>query len=204
MVGWLISFVLFFLLSGCEKIMQEMYDQPRYEPLEKSEFFLDGQSSRPLVDHTVIHSSGGFSSPSSGREGITKIYNKVREENLAKGSIPFPITFKLLRRGQERYNIYCTPCHGPAGYGHGLIVLHGFSAPPSYHSVRLRLAPDSHFYNVITQGYGQMFSYASRVKPRDRWAIVAYIRALQLSQHAPLTKVLKRVKEGQIQSHAEK
>lgn len=202
LVGWLILFA--FLFSGCEQIMQDMYDQPRYEPLEKSKFFLDGQSSRPLVDHTVIHSGGGFSSSSSGREGVTRSYGRVGEVNLAEGDIPFPVTLKLLQRGQERYNIYCSPCHGLVGYGHGLVVLHGFPAPPSYHSERLRNAPDAHFYNVITTGFGRMFSYASRVKPRDRWTIVAYIRALQLSQYASLGKVLKIVKEGQIQSHAAK
>lgn len=201
-VGWLI--LCAFLLSGCEQIMQDMYDQPRHEPLEKSRFFLDGQSSRPLVEHTVIHAAGGFAGPSSGRESLVKHHGTVGEVNLAQGDIPIPITLKLLQRGQERYNIYCSPCHGIAGYGHGLVVLHGFPAPPSYHIPRLRHAPDAHFYNVITTGFARMFSYASRVKPRDRWAITAYIRALQLSQHASLDRVLDMVKERPFQLQEEK
>lgn len=175
--------------------MQDMYDQPRYEPFEKSRLFPDEQSARPLVANTVIHSSGGFSSPSSGREGIARTYRKVGEGELAHGDIPVPITLKLLQRGQERYNIYCTPCHGPAGYGDGLVVRRGFPAPPSYHLAYLRSMPDAHFYNVIARGFGRMFSYADRVKSRDRWAIVAYIRALQLSQHAQLDEVLAILKE---------
>ncbi|HEX7368702.1 MAG TPA: cytochrome c, partial [Rhodanobacteraceae bacterium] len=98
---------------------------------------------------------------------------------------PLPITPALLARGQQRFNIYCAPCHSRVGDGDGMIAERGFPHPPSYHTPALRNAPDSHFYKVITDGYGVMYSYADRVSPRDRWAIVAYIRALQLSQHAP-------------------
>ncbi len=98
---------------------------------------------------------------------------------------PLPPTAALLQRGRERFDIYCAPCHGRSGYGDGMVVRRGFPAPPSYHTDALRHAPDSHFYQVITHGYGVMYPYAARVSPRDRWAIVAYIRALQLSQHAP-------------------
>jgi mono/diheme cytochrome c family protein len=97
---------------------------------------------------------------------------------------PYPVTLQLLRRGQERYTIYCLPCHSALGDGDGRVVRRGFPAPPSYHSERLRAAPDRHLYEVITHGYGVMYPYADRVEPSDRWAIVAYIRALQLSQHA--------------------
>jgi mono/diheme cytochrome c family protein len=102
---------------------------------------------------------------------------------------PLPLTAATLARGQERFNIYCSPCHSEAGDGDGMVVRRGFPHPPSYHSERLRHAPDAHFFNVITHGYGAMFSYADRIEPDDRWAIVAYIRALQLSQHARLQDV---------------
>lgn len=98
---------------------------------------------------------------------------------------PPPVTMALLQRGQERFHIYCTPCHSELGDGHGMIVQRGFPEPPSYHSDRLRNAPTQHFYDVITDGYGAMYSFAGRVAPADRWAIAAYIRALQLSQHPP-------------------
>jgi mono/diheme cytochrome c family protein len=99
-------------------------------------------------------------------------------------AFPFPITRQVLERGRERYNIYCTPCHGYTGEGRGMIVQRGFPQPPSYHTDRLRQAPVGHLYDVISNGYGAMYSYAARISPEDRWAIVAYIRALQLSQHA--------------------
>ena len=101
----------------------------------------------------------------------------------AKPALPPPVTLALLRRGQERFRIYCTPCHSEIGDGHGMIVQRGFPAPPSYHINRLREAPVQHFYNVITNGYGAMYSFAARVKPTDRWAVAAYIRALQRSQN---------------------
>lgn len=101
--------------------------------------------------------------------------------------LPMPLTHSLLKRGHEQFNIYCTPCHGLTGYGNGMVVQRGFPSPPSYHSERLRNAPLRLFYDVITNGYGIMYSYADRVAPADRWAIAAYIRALQLSQSAKLT-----------------
>jgi hypothetical protein len=174
--------VILFFLAGCENVMQNMYDQPKYKPFERSEFFLDGQSARPRVEHTVAYSSGVFAGASSGRRGlITSV-----EEDPEQGNIPFFVTSSLLQRGQERYNIYCVPCHGSGGDGDGLVVRHGFPSPPSYHSERLRNIPDVYFYRVITQGFGRMLSYADRVEPEDRWAIVAYIRELQLSRQTPL------------------
>ncbi|HJT06952.1 MAG TPA: cytochrome c, partial [Stellaceae bacterium] len=102
---------------------------------------------------------------------------------------PFPATAQVLERGQQRFNVYCSPCHGEAGDGNGMIVQRGFPRPPSYHIDRLRQAPSQHFYDVISNGYGAMYSYAARVAPADRWAIVAYIRALQASQNATLAQV---------------
>jgi mono/diheme cytochrome c family protein len=102
---------------------------------------------------------------------------------------PPPVTLALLERGQGRFRIYCTPCHSELGDGRGMVVRRGFPAPPSYHIDRLRAAPVEHFYDVITHGYGAMYSYANRVQPADRWAIAAYIRALQLSQHASIDDV---------------
>ena len=161
------------LLSGCERGLHEMYEQPKYKPLAPTPLFSDGNSSRPQVPDTVVYSSGALAGSSSGRRGT------------AGSSTEPPVSAALLKRGQERFEIFCTPCHSEAGDGDGMVVRRGFPAPPSYHIDRLRNAPDSHFYDVITNGYGVMYPYSDRIAPRDRWAIVAYIRALQLSQHAP-------------------
>lgn len=185
----MVLIAILFLLSGCENLMQDMYDQPKHDPFEKSELFPQGQSARPLMDNTVVHASGGFASSSSGRVGIKKV-------DISGVNIPFPVTLKILQRGQERYNIYCTPCHGLVGDGDGMVVRRGFPRPPSYHSERLRNVPDGHFYNVMTWGFGRMLSYADRIEPQDRWAIVAYIRALQLSQHTRLADVPKNVRQS--------
>ena len=114
------------------------------------------------------------------RAGVDAEKRRVQAENAP--AIPYPITMRLLQRGRERFQIYCEPCHSPLGDGDGMIARRGFPHPPSYHIARLRAAPDRHFYDVITNGYGIMYSYADRVAPEDRWAIVAYIRALQRSQ----------------------
>lgn len=153
------------LLGGCQ---QKMADQPRYEPLDPSSFFADGQSSRPRVPGTVPR--GALPQPLPD----------------ASADFPVPIRMALLERGRERYNINCAPCHDRTGSGNGMIVQRGFPRPPSFHEERLKQAPPGHIYRVITQGYGMMASYANRVLPEDRWAIAAYIRALQLSQAAPL------------------
>jgi len=171
-------------LAGCEKAKQDMYDQPRYKPFAKSELFSDENSARPLPAGTMPRASGGMADASGGRSGMQEMQHDVAAERAQK--IPYPITEQLLHRGQQRYEIYCMPCHSPVGDGDGLVVRRGFPAPPSYHIERLRQAPDRHFYDVITNGYGIMYPYADRVAPPDRWAIVAYIRALQLSQHAPV------------------
>jgi mono/diheme cytochrome c family protein len=194
-------------LSGCEKAMQDMYNQPKYKPLAASPFWSDGRSSRPEVAGTVARSGGASAGTSSGRLGQlplpmaeAPVYpvddNGNVKANLAPDSPkpltatnPLPIDRQTLDRGRERFDIYCSPCHSIAGDGDGMVPRRGFPHPPSYHTPRLRNAPDAHFYNVITQGYGMMYSYADRVAPNDRWAIVAYIRALQLSQDAGLEDV---------------
>jgi Cytochrome C oxidase, cbb3-type, subunit III len=175
-------FVAMLLLGGCEKHMQDMYDQARYKPLAASTLFADGGASQAPVTGTEVHARGDFSGTSSGRIGADRATLWDRDEHAATN--PYPRTLELLRHGQDRFNIYCAPCHSPVGDGDGYIVRRGFPAPPSYHIDRLREASDRHFFDVMTLGYGIMYSYADRITPADRWAIVAYIRALQLSQHA--------------------
>jgi mono/diheme cytochrome c family protein len=169
-------------LGGCEKMMRNMYDQPRYKPMRESRLFPDGTSARSPVPGTVAAASGNLAGTSSGRIGAEQAQLEATLDNAQ--TMPFPITMQLLHRGQERFNIYCMPCHSPVGDGDGMVVRRGFPAPPSYHIDRLRHAPDRHFYDVMTNGYGVMRPYSDRVPPEDRWAIVAYIRALQLSQYA--------------------
>lgn len=179
--AWMLSMAV--LAAGCEKAKQDMYDQPRYKPMAPSSLFSDGTSARTPPAGSVAHARGPFSGSTGGRLGEQAVERD--QAALAAQSQPYPVTPQLLRRGQERYAIYCMPCHSPAGDGDGRVVRRGFPAPPSYHQDRLRNAPDRHFFDVITHGYGIMYPYADRVDPPDRWAIVAYIRALQLSQHAP-------------------
>ncbi len=156
-----------------------MADQPRYKPLARSEFFGDERSARPLVEGTVARGD---------LEADEQFYTGKTNGKLVD-TFPFPITEKALRRGQERFNIYCAPCHDRAGTGQGMIVKRGYRAPPSYHIDRLRSAPVGYFFEVITRGFGLMPDYAQQVPPADRWAIIAYIRALQLSQNAKLADV---------------
>ncbi len=145
------------LLPGCR---QDLADQPKYSTFSPSTLWEDGAAARPLVAGTVARGT---------------------LERLDALATPPPADAALLLRGQERYEIYCAPCHGPTGQGDGYVVRRGFPAPPSYLSARLREAPAEHFVEVITRGYGVMYPYADRVPPHDRWAIVAYIRALQLA-----------------------
>jgi mono/diheme cytochrome c family protein len=188
-------------LAGCERGMHEMYDQPKDKPLTFSPLWADGNSSRPQVPGTQPYSAGALAGTTSGRmnrvapvppagpvSGVDAGGKPLAQTGAAASpghSNPLPITMKLLERGRQRFNIYCAPCHSRVGDGDGMIVERGFPHPPSYHTAALRNAPDSHFYKVISDGYGVMYSYADRISPHDRWAIVAYIRALQLSQHAP-------------------
>jgi len=165
------------LLTACGN--PEMKDQKKYEPLEPSGFFSDGKSARELLPNTVAQ--GNVRTDSLLYAGL--------ENGKVTTTFPFTITQAVLLRGQERYNIFCSPCHGYDGYGKGMIVQRGFSPPPSFHQDRLRNAPVGHFFEVITNGFGAMYSYGDRIQPEDRWAIIAYIRALQLSQDAKLTDV---------------
>jgi mono/diheme cytochrome c family protein len=163
-------------LSACR---QDMHDQPKYQPFERSAFFDDQRASRPLLPGTVAR--GQFVAD----EGVLS----GRRDGALVPEVPLPVTTKLLERGQERFNIYCAPCHDRTGSGRGLVVERGFWAPQTFHSDRVRNVPDGYFYLIMKNGYGLMSSYAAQVAPEDRWAIVAYIRALQLSQNATLADV---------------
>ena len=170
-------------LAGCEKLARNMYDGAKEKPLRPSAAFDDGSSSRPRVEGTVEHARGILAGTSSGRVGREAEDRRLAAERAS--AIPYPVDLALLRRGRERFDIYCAPCHSRLGDGDGMVARRGFPHPPSYHIERLREAPDRHFYDVITNGYGVMYPYGDRVAPEDRWAIVAYIRALQLSQDPP-------------------
>lgn len=159
------------LLSACR---QDMQDQPRYEPNAPSAFFPDGTSVRPLVEGVVAR---GAVLDDPGRTD-----GKISGAFVAGN--PLPVDFSLLDRGRERYGIYCTPCHGAVGDGNGMIVQRGYRRPPSLHEPRLVATPDGYLYDVIANGYGVMPAYRAQIPVDDRWAIVAYMRALQLSQGA--------------------
>ena len=159
--------------SGCE-LRQAMYDQPRYEPLEASPFFEDGLSSRQPVEGTVAR----------GHLRLDDHYFRGTVNGEPATTVPVPVTRDLLERGRERYDIFCSPCHDRTGTGNGMIVKRGLKQPPSYHEDRLREVPIGHFFDVMSNGFGAMYSYASRVSVEDRWAIAAYVRTLQFSQNA--------------------
>lgn len=163
----------------------DMQVQPRYNPLDPSKFFDDGRSARPAVPGTVAR----------GQLRANDALYTGKVNGVLVETFPLPLTRKVLERGQQRYNIFCSPCHDYVGTGRGMIVQRGFQPPPSYHNDRLRKAPVGHFFDVITNGYGAMASYAARVPPEDRWAIIAYIRALQLSQQAKLDDVPEKGRE---------
>ena len=183
------------IFSGCG-VRMDMQVQPRYKAYTKSPFFADGRASRDIPEGSIprgqLHENKAFytgktdnpdpnavattTTNAAGNTIVSSFPNDVEE-------FPIPVTKELIDRGQERYNIYCIVCHGPTGNGDGMIVRRGFSAPPTYHDDRLRNAPVGHFFDVISNGWGKMNSYGAAVQPADRWAIVAYIRALQLSQN---------------------
>jgi len=168
-------------LAGCQ---QEMANQPRYKPLAASAFFEDGRSARDLVSGTVARGQLHLEEP---------LYSgTIKGEEVT--DLPLPLTHEFLARGRERYNIYCTPCHDHVGTGHGMIVQRGYPHPPSFHIPRLRQAPIGHFFVVMSHGYGAMPEYEKQVPPHDRWAIAAYIRALQLSQYAPVAELPAEVR----------
>ena len=160
------------LLTGCR---QDMHDQPSYKPYAASSFWPDQRSARPAIDGAVAR-------------GKLKTDTRLWKGRAADGTfiteVPMPVTKALLERGQQRYNIYCTPCHGRTGEGEGMIVQRGFKHPPTYHSDRLRQQPPGYIFDVISNGFGSMVSYASRIPMEDRWAITAYVKVLQFSQNA--------------------
>lgn len=185
---------LLLAVTGCR---QKMMDQPRYEAYEATGLFEDSTVMRPLPSGVVPRSTGRlYRDFYAGTDPYTEEAEDLGGEELPEAyerrlvrTFPFEVTTAVLERGQQQFNIYCAPCHGRVGNGRGMIVQRGLRQPPSFHTERLRNAPPGHFFNVITNGFGAMYSYASRVEPEDRWAITAYIRALQLSQHATLDDV---------------
>jgi mono/diheme cytochrome c family protein len=154
---------------------QDMHNQPRYKPFATTDFFGDGRSERPSIEDTVARGQLHLND--------ARYTGKVNGTDI--NYFPIQITRADLARGQERFDIYCSPCHGRLGDGRGMVVLRGFRQPPSYYEPRLVTAPVGHFFDVMTNGFGAMYSYASRVPVDDRWRIAAYIRALQLSANAP-------------------
>jgi len=170
-------------LLGAAACRQEMYDQPKYEPLEASAFFPDQRSARHLVEGTV--SRGSLSDDARFHTG--------RERGQLVTAFPRPAARGVLERGRERYDIFCAPCHDRVGEGRGMVVQRGYRPPPSFHIDRLREAPVGHFFDVISNGFGAMPDYAAQIPSEDRWAIVAYVRALQLSQGARLADVPREI-----------
>jgi len=157
-------------ISGCDySLRQDMANQPYNRPLSPSDFFADGRSERPPIENTVAHGAIG-----------NDVYNVAKDY----AAYPLPVNEKLLQRGQDRYKIFCAPCHGLQGDGNGMATVRGMKRPPSYHIDRLRQAPNGYFYDVMSNGFGAMYSYSERIPPSDRWAIIAYVRALQLSRNA--------------------
>jgi hypothetical protein len=171
--------ILLIALAPAAACRQDMHDQPRYEPFERSTFFADGRSERPLVKGTVAR----------GHLDDDPLLDQGKVDGKPATEFPFPITRAVLEHGHERYDIFCSPCHDRVGTGQGMIVQRGLKAPPSFHIERLRAAPPGYFFDVITNGFGAMFDYADRIDVRDRWSIIAYVRALQLSQNAKLDDV---------------
>jgi mono/diheme cytochrome c family protein len=208
--------LLVLLLPACQ---QQMAVQPSYRPDQPSGFFSDGRAARPLVAGTVARghlrtdlqlfagTRGSASAPVAAAGALGTAPSNLpmalalvgtlasQEEGDPVKEFPFPVTDKVLEHGKNRYMIYCVVCHDPLGTGRGMIVQRGYTPPPSYHIERLRQAPPGHFFQVITKGYGSMPSYRKQVPPRDRWAIAAYIRALQLSQHFPEKELTRAMRD---------
>lgn len=177
---WLALCLLGIAGAGCR---QNMHNQNKVEPYETSTFFEDGQASRQLPAGTVPRGA-------DGRKVVphTGLYEPGSVPVLANQGPP-PVTLAMIQRGQQRYNVFCSPCHDRVGNGRGMIVLRGFKQPPSFHDARLRSVPAEYFVQVMTEGFGVMPSYAEEVSPQDRWAIAAYMRALQYSQNARLAEI---------------
>jgi hypothetical protein len=171
--------ILSVVAGGCQ-IRQDMADQPKNRPLSPSPFFDDGRSERPLLENTVARGS------------IADDELFVPKES---NTFPLQLTPELLKRGQERYKIFCTPCHGLQGDGNGMVSMRGMKHPPSYHDPRLRQVPNGYIYDVVTNGFGGMLGYSAQIPPADRWAIVAYVRALQLSRNVPASELPPDIRE---------
>jgi hypothetical protein len=157
------------LLTGCEYLHQDMGNQPKNIALSPSDFFADGRSARQPVENTVA------------RGALVDDEIVVPKES---NDFPLPMNTALLERGEDRYKIFCSPCHGLQGDGNGMVAMRGMKVPPTFHQDRLRQATNGYYFDVITNGFGQMYSYSAQMAPRDRWAIIAYVRALQLSRNA--------------------
>ena len=167
-------------LAACNPIRQDMANQPKNRPLSPSDFFADGRSERPLLENTVAHGS------------IVDDQLVVAKDSNA---FPLPVNEELLVRGKQRYGIFCTPCHGLQGDGNGMAAVRGMKHPPSYHDDRLRKSPNGYFFDVVTNGFGGMLGYSAQIPVRDRWAIVAYVRALQLSRNAKVSDLPAELKQ---------
>jgi cytochrome c553 len=172
---------------------QDMHDQPKYEPLEKSSFFDDSKSARPLIEGTVAREM-----PAE----MTAFYTGRTPDDQFLAELPLDLSRELLEKGRTRYDAFCAPCHGRTGDGLGMIVQRGFKQPTSFHDQRLRESPVGYFFDVISNGFGQMSSYASQIPVEDRWTIAAYIAALQLSQGVPVDRLsaeeLKQVSASEL------
>ena len=178
--GRVLVFLVLLLAVSTAACRQDMHDQPKYIPLRPTDFFADGRSARPLIEGTVARGH---------LDDDAAYYTAKGPDGKFIAEFPFPVTKEVIERGQERFNIYCTPCHDSLGTGNGRIVRRGFRHPPSYHIDRLRQVPAGYLYDVITNGFGAMPDYSAQIQPQDRWAIVAYIRALQLSQNASINDI---------------
>ena len=163
--------------AGCR---QDMHDQPKYRGLRQSSFFTDGMAARPAVAGTV---------PRGGLREDTLLYTGKTEAGALATVFPFAVDEAVMARGQQRFDIFCSPCHGRTGMGDGMVVQRGYRRPPAFDADRLREAPVGHFLDVMTNGFGAMPDYAAQIRPADRWAIAAYVRALQLSAHATMAEV---------------
>jgi len=183
------------VVAGCR---QDMHDQPSIKPLGENAFFADGSGARPLPAHTVARGQLRDNSP---------LYTGQATDGSLLTELPMPLTREVLERGRERFNIFCSPCHGRTGQGDGMVVRRGYKKPPSFHIARLRQPPVAYFFYIMTNGFGVMPSYAAQVPAEDRWAIAAYVRTLQLSQHFDASRLSAeeqaRLAEGETGTPAE-
>ncbi len=201
--------LLFSFLTACR---QDMHDQPKYRPLRATDFFEDGRSARPQVEGTVAR--GHLKEDEllyTGKDAQSLVTaqpgQSVQTGQGFSNAFPFAVTKQIVDRGEERYNIYCSICHDKSGAGLGMVVRRGYRQPPSFHSDRLRQAPAGYFFDVITNGFGAMPDYSAQITARDRWAIVAYIRALQLAQQGTINDVPEeergRLRQGQTKTEGQ-